>query len=280
MQFNYFLKANIDIESTKRRLYLVLYTNIFTFLFLIVFEPFGLFNSKTDSSSDVFAELGIAMLLSSIVLLFSQFVLRNVLKIKIYSVIRLVFWFCFEMILIGAAWGIVEFLDHEKSIPLTIFLIENITGAYLVFLIPYVSFIGLIKIYKVSLLPSPQNTNNENTKIKDSDLLALKDENNTIKLSIKPDNLLMIQSADNYLAIKYIEHNKVCKFLLRNSIKKLEKQLFHSSIIRCHRSYMINTKRIETSKKVPSGFVIKMQMLPETEVPVSKSYVSHIKRFL
>ncbi len=122
-----------------------------------------------------------------------------------------------------------------------------------------------------------ENSINPST-IKHIEDIAFRDESGVVKLVLKTENIIFIQSADNYIEINYIENNNVSKFLIRNSIKKIEINLNNTPIIRCHRSYLINTNKIETAKKTSSGFNLFLKQAPNTIIPVSKTYISEFQK--
>jgi len=109
--------------------------------------------------------------------------------------------------------------------------------------------------------------------------VALKDENDVVRLVLKTENLLFIKSADNYVEVHFLENSILSKSLLRTSIKKLETAFSTTPIIRCHRSFIVNTSNIELIKKTSSGYVLKLKELPTLTIPVSKSYLSEFRKY-
>jgi len=56
------------------------------------------------------------------------------------------------------------------------------------------------------------------------------------------NNLLLIKSVENYVEIYLQRNNKISRFYLRKTLKKVDEELIkYSFIFRCHRSYIINT---------------------------------------
>ena len=71
------------------------------------------------------------------------------------------------------------------------------------------------------------------------DMIAFYDEKQELRFSVKKESLLYLESAENYVSICYLNKGKVSKYLLRNTLKKMEDIFAGSEIIRCHRSYMV-----------------------------------------
>jgi len=101
-------------------------------------------------------------------------------------------------------------------------------------------------------------------------------ENGKHVLSIRPENFLCIKSEDNYAAVFYILGDQLKKALVRNTLKNILKHHHQNpSLIRCHRSYVINTKNV--CQMVSRGRLVELDMGHSVVVPVSKKYQS---RFL
>ncbi len=249
------------------------------FLFLNFFEPFGLYYDRSITQEDVFIELFIAMAIAFIVLLLTQFVARVLFKIEKFNPVTLFFWFLLEAVLVATAWLVLEISDKDFTGDLLIVWRENILAYILIFFFPYFLYVSYVHIKNVvkKLEDDKNRSLSESKLIQD---IALKDENSVVKLVLKTDNLLFIRSADNYVEINYLENDILSKSLLRNSIKKLEPDFFNTRIIRCHRSFIVNTDKIEIAKKTPTGFNLKLTRFSDSIIPVSKSYISEFKKFL
>jgi DNA-binding LytR/AlgR family response regulator len=116
------------------------------------------------------------------------------------------------------------------------------------------------------------------TNIDTSKTVIIRDDSGVEKLILAIDNILYIKSANNYVEILYIENEEPTKTLIRNTIKNLETYFRDLPIIRCHRSFMINTKKIESARKTSSGFDVRINHISGTIIPVSRSYVSELKK--
>ena len=110
-------------------------------------------------------------------------------------------------------------------------------------------------------------------------LLVFKDENGKIKFSVLPKDLLLLESTDNYVSVFYILQNKVQRKLLRNTLKNMEEMLKENSIVRCHRSFMVNIANVDFMQKEAKKFNIKIKHLDKV-IPVSEKYSSPFLSFL
>jgi DNA-binding LytR/AlgR family response regulator len=92
----------------------------------------------------------------------------------------------------------------------------------------------------------------------------------TIRLN--PNNILFIEASGNYVTIHYLEEGKVSRRTLRTTILQMEDALkAYSSIIRCHRAFIVNIAYIEKINTYPQGYLLMLEPT-DKEVPVSRTY--------
>lgn len=113
-----------------------------------------------------------------------------------------------------------------------------------------------------------------------SDEVDLYSESRSEKIRLKIYNLILIQSADNYVEIIYKENDRIQKSLIRNTLKYIEELLKdYDSIIRCHRAFIVNIKYVSKLGGSYQGFRLKLPDL-DTEVPVSRQYLLKVREAL
>jgi len=99
-----------------------------------------------------------------------------------------------------------------------------------------------------------------------------------MSFSTKLANILYIEAADNYVNIHYINDNKEDTFILFNSMKNIEKNFSGTSLIRCHRGYMVNAENVKLMRKDGAGLLLELNKSDKV-VPVSKSFTEPITRY-
>lgn len=108
-------------------------------------------------------------------------------------------------------------------------------------------------------------------------VFSFQDENNRESFSVSSNDLLFISADRNYVLI----HTKLSEqpHLLRSSLKTIEEQLIDSTVIRCHRSYLVNTKQVIHRRRLSRSLQL---TLKDTKaiVPVSASYMEAVERKL
>lgn len=102
------------------------------------------------------------------------------------------------------------------------------------------------------------------------------DENGVLRISINKNDLLYIEACDNYVVIHYSSSDSTKKYLLRNRLKTLERELLNTTVIRCHRTYMVNLAKAKVLRKESDGIYIELDTKNTKDIPVSKSYEKKI----
>lgn len=95
------------------------------------------------------------------------------------------------------------------------------------------------------------------------------------ELSINPDNLIYIEAQDNYSNFVWISNNEISEKLMRITLKHVEEQIKNPHIIRCQRSFIINTKAGFTVLGNSNDYKLKSTHISKL-IPVSRSKGKHI----
>lgn len=110
----------------------------------------------------------------------------------------------------------------------------------------------------------------------DDDFITLK---GSIKesMSLKPEDIVYIESEGNYVNVYYKQDNKITHRLLRSTIKQMEESLQnYPMLIRCHRAFVVNTNYISDTRGNAQGYQLTLYDVSQ-EIPVSRTYLKNIK---
>ena len=99
-----------------------------------------------------------------------------------------------------------------------------------------------------------------------------------LAFSTHRDNVLYIESADNYCNIHYLNEGKEDTFILHNSLKNLDNRTKYSGLLRCHRGYMVNIDNVKLLRKEKDGLVIELSQGVKA-IPVSRTYNERVVKF-
>ncbi len=103
--------------------------------------------------------------------------------------------------------------------------------------------------------------------------ITLFDNSGTLKLSVSPDNLFFIESDDNYIQVWYSDNSgELKKYMLRCRLKTVEESFADSDLVRCHRKYIINIRKVRMLISEKEGYSVELDSDTTPRIPVSKTY--------
>lgn len=91
-------------------------------------------------------------------------------------------------------------------------------------------------------------------------------------LNISIDNLVYVTSQGNYASFFTLKNNYLKEQILRVTLSKVSDELSqYSNMIRCHKSFIINTKFIKKISGNARGYLLHVDCIP-FQIPVSRSF--------
>ncbi len=250
------------IDSPKQKLILIGICLGFGIVFANVFVPFNINQWEQDTGMDQFLRLTGYQFVIALSLAFTQFVIRKLLKVSTFVLWGFILWFLGEVVLIS----LVYLLIYSDNI--------NSFWALFKFSFQY-TLLGISVPYLLSLtILALLKSKHENPEFSEKklDLIGIPDDKGVIKISLRLSNLLYIESADNYIAIFYLDNGHVKKVLVRNTLKTIEVNFKNSSLKRCHRSFIVNVDKLKLAER-KSGKLYLHMAHTETIIPVSRNFI-------
>jgi DNA-binding LytR/AlgR family response regulator len=255
---------------------LILSTALFALVFINIYAPFGIKTFLRISQEwELFIKSSAIVLTGVLVVAISRVIQYHYVKRgHTITVLQYLQWIAIEIVSMALFYTFYEmmYLNEARSV-FTAFK-KSMLNTSLVLLLPY-SVVWLyfswrdkdkqLQAIATSAEAGPQKL-----------MVPFKDEKGTLRISIKPSDLLYMQGSDNYVTIYYNAQGKPAKFLLRNTLKKLENELEEIKVLRCHRSYMVNIDKVKLVKKDKEGLVLELETIPPIEIPVSKTYMNDV----
>ena len=262
------------LDKKSDRYFLIITCLVFSILFINIFVPFNINRWYSDSGFIQFLRLSSYGFVVALVFLFTQFPLRRLFKIQTFTIKSYILWLGLEIILISLVY---------------IFMYGNPLGNFMndiVFSLKY-TLLGICLPYSFALLIIYyKNQRAEILQLKDkanqpteTHLISFKDEYGKIKFSLQVTDLLLLESTDNYVSVYFLSGGKVQRKLVRNTLKNLENTLKDNAVIRCHRSFMVNSRNIELVQKKGKKLLVKIKEIEKT-IPVSEKYSPLFIEFL
>ena len=239
---------------------------LFYFLFVLAYKPFDMEVFLATGQGHYSLNLIVSTLIVLGVMVFSRmllFLLRGVLDLN-WSLY--VLWCFGEAILAGL------FLSIPMGIGWGALCILYMAGI-LVFPLSLLSMAVQLHVLnkRADLAPA----------VDEKTLIRFYDEQKRLKLVVASDAVLYIEAEENYVHIVHLDNGKVKDFELRSSMRALEEVLQRHGLVRCHRSFFVNSAHVDLLKKDVNGYALaQLDQEKIKNIPVSKKYYDSIVSLL
>jgi len=270
------------IVDLKKNIRLIIAISLGIFLFLLFFQPFQIQNPDFNNRLIILATFGAITL-----------VLLSIFRIIIPSLFSKVFseeqWNLKKEILIDflfLAFNTVAFSFFAKyvgRIPITfhvVIIILIITLCAIAAIIIVTEFHSLKQQVENLSESSDISEPDDGKEIEEDVEIEFESENKSEYFHLFLQQIMLIKSANNYIEVIYKQGDRISKRLIRNTLKTTE-ELFskYPSMIRCHRSFIINKNYIQHVSKGADGLKLTLFDYPQ-EIHVSRQYVLKVKEAL
>jgi hypothetical protein len=248
--------------------------SVFTFLFLLAFQPFGInnFDPHFRLSVDFVLAVGAIALVVFLTLAINEFVLRP-LVLKAPGRRSLVAWLAWIYVLLGT----VSFLFynwlgdwHDLRWASYFGFLRDIG---MMITLPIAGFLFYVR--HESLKSEFIQLQSFRSASPSSKLVRFSSDNINEDLSVALDDLLYLESQDNYLAVVWLENGQPRSNLIRSTLKMQEESLGEPALVRCHRSFIVNLSRVRRCQGNRHGLKLGLSGTDRI-VPVSRAYTSEI----
>ncbi|MBP3290296.1 MAG: LytTR family transcriptional regulator [Alistipes sp.] len=276
---------NIDIPKfllDKRYLFgSVFFVLTFSVLFMLIYTPFSMTAWFTLTDTQGFGMTAAFYIVALAILLISKVGMYAVQNKMRFTYPRYVLWVVTEMLIISFFYTHFTFMYVPPVADENVFTIwlKAFGCLTLIIAIPY-TIMTLYAAYKskteeLEMLQYEMSLSAEPTVVYPQ-LVNLYDYNGTLKLTISSDSLYFMESQDNYVKIYYENQGRLLSYMLRCRTKTIEENLADTSMVRCHRSYMVNVSKINHIKKGGKARYIVLNNTEIKPIPVSKSYFKNL----
>jgi DNA-binding LytR/AlgR family response regulator len=267
---------------------MILFVPFFALVFIAIYRPFdfdkvgSIINAHTNISHESMLLLvALVMVLSGMAIgAVSRMIMNAYTKRHTLTYIGYIGWILSEIVVMATIFTLFS-LFTEISKPLPELFRNSFTKTVLIVFIPYtVSYIYFILKDKMRELKSlRQQIEKDETSLQRAYIQIL-DEKGEMRLSIRRENLILIESADNYVCVNYLSDHKVKKTMVRNTLNRIAEHLKGTHIVRCHRSYMINLDLAQVLHRDEEGVFIELGIDGIPNIPISRTYAENVQEWL
>lgn len=268
----------------------VTFTAFFSLLFMLVSIPFShnvwfeLGASEAFLFTAAFFVIGLFVIILSKRLMYAtrsedmnylQYVLWNVSEVLVICLLYTLFS------IKGDSLGIIELEDATFA---HIFL-NAFLYCFVSLIIPYIIagmyFAIIDKNNTIRLMNYANVVSDEPILPKDEQKITLFDNRGVLKLSLRLSSLYYVESDDNYIIVWYTDSKgELQKYMLRCRLKTVEESFKGSSLVRCHRKYIVNMDKVKVVRKEKDGYEIDLDNDSIPPISITKTYVGNVLEYL
>ena len=278
------------IYKRSNQIAMIIFVPIFALLFITIYRPFNFEHIYEDTGLLTWLNISREMLVQLITLGFifvgmavvaiSRWIMGGYTRKRELSYMQYISWVALEILIMALIFTIAAlFTDTPK--PVTTLFYNSLVKTILILLIPYVMcYIYFIWQERVAQLRLLRERIAEDETALQAAYVQIYDEKGEMRLSVRREHLLLIESADNYICVWYKNNNMPKKVLVRNRLKQVAEQLASTHIQRCHRSYLVNIDHIKVLRREKEGVFVELGIEGVPDVPISKTYSDSIQKWL
>ena len=256
---------------------LIIFTAAFALVFINIYQPFGSKNWYSGVSDVTYLLFSSLIILTGVlVVVLSRIIMYYHCKKKDLLVYSYCLWVLAEILSMSTFYTLFEKIVMHDQRNSKDMIEQSFINTSLVLLLPYAMswlyFSYKDKKKKLENIEKEENAFDQTKK----GMLSFYDEKGDFKLSVQSEQLLYLESADNYVKIYYLNKGRLTNFMLRNSLKTLDESFINTAMIRCHRSFIVNFDKVKVLRKEKDGIYLALDQDNVPDIPVSKTYTERV----
>jgi hypothetical protein len=262
----------------------VTFSVLFAIVFLNIYIPFsetawfGLGYSQTFLKTLLFIGVGI------ITLIISRMTMYHMKRLITLTYLDYIIWCLSEFLVIAAIYtwisaGIITLPESAFQ-----FFIRAVICGSVALGVPYLisgMYFSINDKNKTIRLMSYENvvTDEEHVEEKALKKVTLFDNSGALKLALNLESLYYVESDDNYIKAWYTDNSGELKvYMIRCRLKTIEDNFRGTSLMRCHRQYIVNTDKVKIVRKNHDGFFLELDHDKISPIPVTKTYAANVTK--
>ena len=264
----------------------VTFTAFFSLVFMLVSIPFSHNVWFELGASEAFLFTAAFFVIGLFIIIFSK---RMMYATRTHDMnyLQYVVWNIGEVVVIcllytlfsikGDKLGIIQLDDN---LPVDIFL-NAFVYCFVSLIIPYIIagmyFAIIDKNNTIRLMNFSNVVSDEPVSPSKEQKITLFDSSGVLKLALSLSSLYYIESDDNYIIVWYTDNKgSLKKYVLRCRLKTIEESFKGSSLVRCHRKYIVNMDKVKVLRKEKEGYEIDLDNDNIPPITITKTYAGNV----
>ena len=265
----------IDRRNTIRQ---IVFTAVFALIFINLYSPFGVNTWYNVTKPQLFFYSSLVILTGLLVIALSRIIMLRVERKRQLSTGSYIGWIALEIVSLAIVYVVLRMVFVSEIDDVVEAFKDSLKVTSLVLLFPYTLTFLYFSWQEKNRKLAEMSGNNMVQRPTVPVMIPFRDERGELRFSVKTHDLLYLESADNYVVIHYIDGTRRSKYLIRNTLKSLEKELQGVNILRCHRSFIVNFDRVKIVRKEKDGLVLELDLPDKQALPISLTYVDEVMK--
>ncbi len=276
------------IYSRANQIFMILFVPVFALVFINIYRPLDLYNAENNFlinrgiSPEMSSQLIALMLVASgmAIATISRLIMRIYVQKRTLTYLGYIVWILGEIGTMATVYTLAAVvIGSDRSAP-ELFR-NSFVKTTLIVVIPYVAcYIYFIWQENRRELRELRKQIDRDETVLQKAYIQILDEKGEMRLSVRRENLVMIESADNYVCVHYLSEQKIKKTMVRNTLNRVAEHLQGTRIVRCHRSYMINLDHAQILHRDKEGIFIELGIEGIPHIPISKTYADNVREWI
>ena len=254
----------------------VLLIPMYAFFFLVGARPFHLDDFMMVTQNQLAFRAAIMASIELVVVLISRLIMLLVRSKKELTYTGFVIWELMEGLSITMFCALFVWLMDKRTMAYMDLVPKMFLITFTILLFPYV----IVALWSEVKDRETRIAKNRITIEKyasgqigrEDSTLPFLDEKKALKLAVTANAILYVEAADNYVNICYLNNDKLIRYPLRSSMRSIEQICESNNIVRCHRSYYVNLRKIRAIQKGSEGLFAELTYPAAPHIPISITY--------
>ncbi len=254
----------------------ILLIPLYAFFFLIGAKPYHLDTFMQVTQAQLAFRAAIMASIEIVVTLISRLSMLLVRSKHQINYAGFIIWELLEGLAIAMFCTLFVWLMDKRTMPYMELLPKLFIITFSILVFPYIIIALLAEIKDRDIRLAKDKVTIEKYATgqigREDSTLPFLDDKKSLKLAVTANAILYIEAADNYVNICYLNNDKLVRFPLRSSMRSIEQICEANNIVRCHRSYYVNLRKVRAIQKGQDGLFAELTYAAAPHIPVSVTY--------
>jgi len=248
---------------------------LFALIFINIYSPFNAESWFDAAKPEFFLYSSLYILAGMLVIVFSRLIFFGITQKTRINFLIYILWNLLEVIILALAYTLMDVYMLHNEINIFEQYIKLLFVTMFVLAIPY-SLSYLYYSWQDQKRMLQELSKVTSSEYSTKNMINFYDETDKLRFSLNAVDVLYVESTDNYVTVFVEDKDRIKRIMLRNTMKRLEKELEKTLIRRCHRSFMVNFKNVKMVRLSGTNLFIYLKASEEIKIPVSRTYAEKV----